>query len=131
MDPAERLARLDRALELLTELSHAAPVIVEGHRDLEALRELGVDGEILVYNRGGSVIALADELRTRPFVVCLFDWDRKGGHLTRLLKQQLGGIRLDLEVRREFATVSLVRCVEDLPHARAALERRIERRIPD
>jgi 5S rRNA maturation endonuclease (ribonuclease M5) len=130
MDPQERLDRLERALALLAELSHAAPVLVEGAHDLEALRELGVDGEILVYNRGGRMTDLADRLRARPLVIVLFDWDRKGGHLTRLLKEQLGGVRLDLDVRKELATVSLVRCVEDLPHAKAALERRLERRAP-
>lgn len=127
MDPAERLRRLDAALAALADLADGIPILVEGLHDEAALRALGVSGEIAVYNRGESMPDFAERFRTRPRVVVLFDWDRKGGQLTQRLKEQLGGSRLGLEIRKEFATVSLVRCVEDLPAARAALLRRLAR----
>lgn len=129
MEPEERLERLDQALGALDEASRRWPVLVEGLRDEVALRRLGVQGEILVYNRGSGMIALADRLRGREGVVVLFDWDRKGGQLTRLLKGQLAGsIRLELELRKELAQVSQVSCVEDLPSARRVLRQRLGHR---
>lgn len=126
MEPAERLERLERVLARLDEDSHGSPIVVEGLRDEAALRALGVTGEIMVYNRGGSVLDVADRLRGRRSVVLLLDWDRKGGQLTRLLRAQLEGvIRIDLEPRKELAYVSLVKCVEDLPHARRTLRARL------
>lgn len=128
MDPSDRLERLERALAQLAEDSHDAPVLVEGPNDARALRALGVRGEILVYNRAGvSILDTADRLRARKRLILLFDWDRKGGHLTRLMRDQLEGqVGLDLEIRRELASVSLVKCVEDLPHALENLRRRAE-----
>lgn len=132
MDPAERLARFERALEALIESAYEAPILVEGTRDAEALRELGVTGEIIVYNRGQSMAVLADRLRRLKRLIVMFDWDRKGGQLTHLLKDHLsGGRSLDLELRKEFASVSLVRCVEDLTHARRTLRKRAEEAVED
>lgn len=133
MDAEERLARLDAALESLREANRRAPAIVEGMRDAAALRELGFDGEIIVYNQEpGGVLDLADRLRTRPLVIVLFDWDRKGGQLTKTLRQNLAGsVKVEWEGRKELAIVSTVRCVEDLPHARRHLEKLVERRAHD
>ena len=129
MEPAERLERLDRAIEELAVASAFAPIVVEGQRDEAALRALGIEGEIFVYNRGGTMADVAELLRPRTLIVVLFDWDRKGGALTQRLKELLGGTtKLNLDLRRELATVSLVRCVEDLPAARRALQRRLDPR---
>jgi 5S rRNA maturation endonuclease (ribonuclease M5) len=130
MDPEDRLRRLETALVELAEAARAAPVVVEGLSDAAALRSLGVEGEILVYNTGRSMPAFADAMRERPRLIVLFDWDRKGGHLTRLLREQLGQHKLDLRFRKEFAQVSLVKCVEDLPAARRDLRGRVERERP-
>lgn len=127
MDPQRRLERFERALEELVALNETTAVVVEGSRDAAALRELGVVGDILVYNEGHSMIEFCDRVRDRMTLICLFDWDRKGGQLTRLLQAQLGGIvKVDLERRKEFAYVSLVKCVEDLPHALRTLTKRAE-----
>lgn len=129
MDPRLRLERFERALDDLVEANEAAPIIVEGIRDEAALRKLGATGEILVHNRGLGVLSLADKLRGQPRIIILYDWDRKGGQLAQLLRQQLGGVvRLDEEIRRELAHVSLVKCVEDLPAALANLRRRAHER---
>ncbi len=126
MEPEDRLRRLNQALAELAEASHDVPILVEGIRDEAALRALGVRGEVIVYNRGGSMLDMADRLRGRPRLILLFDWDKKGGQLVRLLRQQIEGqVQIDLETRRELAKVSLVRCVEDLPAARDHLVKRI------
>lgn len=132
MEPAERLERLDRALDEIAVAAREAPLVVEGKRDEAALRELGVEGEIIVYNQGGSMVDFAERLRDRKRIIVLFDWDRKGGHLTQRLRELLSGtMKLDTDIRRELATVSLVRCVEDLPAARRALQKRSEPRRED
>ena len=126
MDPAQRLERLDQALERLEDAGPEALILVEGIRDAEALSELGVHTPVRVYNQGRPMLEVAESLRGEKRVIVLFDWDRKGGQLTRLLKEQLGAThRLDFEIRRELAIVSLVKCVEDLPHARRTLLKRI------
>lgn len=128
MDAEERLERFEAVLDYLAEASATTPILVEGARDEAALRELGIPGEILVYNRIGSMIATADFLRGKRRVIVMFDWDRKGGQLAQLLRGQLAGlVELDLEPRKEFARVSLVKCVEDLTHARRTLENRAGR----
>lgn len=125
MDPEQRLERLQEALDQLIETNETSPVVVEGPRDEQALRELGLQGDILVYNQGRNMTDFADRLRGPRDVVVLFDWDRKGGQLARLLQQKLSGVvRMDLELRKEFARVSLVKCVEDLPSALRTLDRR-------
>lgn len=129
MDPEERLRRFEDVRARLIEDGGDVAVVVEGTRDAAALRELGVTGEVLVYNRGETMNAFADRLRTRGRLIVFFDWDRKGGQLARLLLQQLGGaVRLDLDLRKEFARVSLVKCVEDLPAAWRTLSRRASER---
>jgi len=130
VDAEERLARLDAALERLREANQHAPMIVEGMRDAAALRELGFDGEIIIYNQEpGGLLDLADRLRTRVLVILLFDWDRKGGQLTKTMRENLAGsVKVEWEGRKELAIVSTVRCVEDLPSARRHLAKLIERR---
>lgn len=119
MNAEERHERLQRCLEDLREANHDAPILVEGTRDVRALRELGLAGEIRVYNAGEPLHAVADRLvRAHRRLIVLFDWDRTGGHLVRRLQEHLAAqADLDLEFRKEFALVSQVKCVEDLPAA--------------
>lgn len=125
MDSDERLERFQELLQELVEANEDAAVLVEGRRDQAALKELGLAGEILVYNQGETMADFAEGLRPRKQIIVLFDWDRKGGQLARLFQQKIaGGVRLDLEFRRRLARLSLVRCVEDLPSALRTIAKR-------
>ena len=119
MEADERYERMWACLEALRLDNDTAPVLVEGVRDERALRSLGLRGAIQIYNVGRSLPATAEHLvRNHKRVIVLFDWDRTGGNLTRRLQEQLHAqVDLDLSYRKELATVSQVRCVEDLPAA--------------
>ncbi|MEK6651970.1 MAG: hypothetical protein AABY50_03470, partial [Nitrospirota bacterium] len=51
-DNMERASRLREVFEALCERNKNVPVIVEGKRDAAALRELGLDGEIITLHSG-------------------------------------------------------------------------------
>ncbi|MBI2077483.1 MAG: topoisomerase [Euryarchaeota archaeon] len=119
MEADERYERLWACLEALRLDNASTPVLVEGVRDERALRALGLRGTIHLYNVGRSLAATAERLaRSHKRVILLLDWDRTGGNLARRLQEQLHAqVELDLSYRKELATVSQVRCVEDLPAA--------------
>ncbi|MCI0496898.1 MAG: topoisomerase [Thermoplasmata archaeon] len=128
----ERLEALLRVLDDLVEASRSSPVLVEGDRDVVALRSLGVEGEVLVINRGVSLVQLADEVaRHHRAVVLLTDWDRKGGILARRLRELLEilSVRVDIDIRRRLARLSHgeVRTVEALP---ALYSNAVRRTVP-
>ncbi|MFX0079731.1 MAG: toprim domain-containing protein [Candidatus Hermodarchaeota archaeon] len=88
----ERLEeRFERGIRLLLELSEeGVPIVVEGIKDITALRGLGLTGPIHVL-AGHNIVSLADELAEAQRLLILFDFDRRGGQLTRHLIKQLEG----------------------------------------
>ena len=50
MDYEKSLEYLKKALDELSEENKKVPVIVEGEKDIEALRKLGLTGEIITVN---------------------------------------------------------------------------------
>jgi 5S rRNA maturation endonuclease (ribonuclease M5) len=81
-------------------------VVVEGDRDRDALRSLGVRGPIALVHRGQSVSALSNDLAKEcRRVIVLTDWDAEGGQIARRLERFLsvGGVDFDLDFRRRFA----------------------------
>ena len=86
----ELLEKIKEALQELKALNEVVPIIVEGESDVKALRELDIKGEIIQINKGISIFNFCEELsRKHSEVVILTDWDRKGGHLCRLLIEGL------------------------------------------
>ncbi len=83
--------RFERGLRLLTELSDdGISIVVEGIKDITALRGLGLTGPIYAM-AGHNIVSLADQLSNSRRVLILFDFDRRGGQLTRHLIKQLEG----------------------------------------
>lgn len=126
MNAKERHERMTVCLEALKLENFHTPVLVEGVRDEQALRRLGLEGQIIIYNSGRTVGAMADGLaRAHKRLIVLFDWDRTGGHLVRRFTEHLAAqLDLDLSYRKEFAIVSQVKSVEDLPAAARLIEDR-------
>ena len=108
------------------------PVLVEGVKDVRALRALGFSGVIETVNRGWDrsrlVAYLHDTYGTRntvdsgPPMILLMDWDRTGGRLQTALRDRL--MSLDVPVDEELRQVLLKvmkpegRTVESLaPHS--------------
>nr|AKQ02669.1 hypothetical protein [uncultured euryarchaeote Rifle_16ft_4_minimus_37664] len=93
---------LARVLEDLIEKNHTVPVLVEGERDVRALRALGVSGDLRVVNRGTTLFAVCEEVaREHGDAIILTDWDVRGGRLARQLRDGLSanGVRYDDDLR--------------------------------
>ncbi|MFW9830927.1 MAG: hypothetical protein ACFFD8_04065 [Candidatus Thorarchaeota archaeon] len=115
----ERLIeRFEKGLQRLIELSNEdVPIVVEGIKDITALRGLGLTGPIHSL-AGHNIVSLADELTHYRRLLILFDFDRRGGQLTRHLINQLEGRgvvilhRVRQQLRRAFCW--RVRVIEGL-----------------
>ena len=94
------------------------PILVEGPRDVAALRALGLDGPFEVVNRGWDVARriahLVENHGTRgvdggPALHLLMDWDRTGGRLQTTFRRRLEAfdVKVDEDVRRV-----LMRCLK-------------------
>ena len=120
MTPEERLEKILEILDELEKSSDDAAIVVEGMRDVEALKLLGIEKNVVSLSRGISIFALCEELsRSWNRVVLLTDWDRKGGRIARKLKDALeaNGSKADEDKRARLAMLAKkdIKDVESLP----------------
>jgi 5S rRNA maturation endonuclease (ribonuclease M5) len=117
---AERLEKLERIVDDLIERSSDEPIIVEGSRDIKALRDLGIEGMIRAVNTGSSIVNLCESLSSEHdrFII-LTDWDRKGGQIAHQLDRGFEScdVKRDMSVRANIArlTKKEIKDVEGLP----------------
>lgn len=127
---AERAERLRDYIERLKEANHYAPVIVEGKKDVIALRALGLEGEIITINQGQPLYDLCETIaETYPQVILLTDWDSIGESLHEKLRRNLRGQCEEFGLIREALRALCQKDigeVEDIP----ALLRRLEGDTP-
>lgn len=92
---ADRLAKLLEKLKMAS--ARGIPVVVEGQKDINALRQLGVEGKIVSSKTSGKsfldMLAEIEQLRVREAIL-LLDFDRRGAEWTRRLKQHLEKTRI-------------------------------------
>ena len=120
MSPKERLEKIVKILEELEEASSGTPIVVEGIRDVEALRSLGIEKNVTSLSKGISLFVLCEQLsRSWDEVILLTDWDKKGGRIARKLKDALeaNGARAvdDFRARLAILVKKEVKDVEGLP----------------
>ena len=129
----EKEEKLTEALNTLAEESaRGTTVLVEGRKDVETLRNLGVQGPILTVKTGGKsfldVISELEELKLTK-VVLLLDFDRRGKQGTNRLRRNLErtGIKVDLAVWLALlgSVGKDVQCVEGLTAYLKRLKARI------
>ena len=128
MDEAACLEELEEALQKLIERNCSGiPVIVEGEKDVAALRSLGLSGEIIILNVGMSIPDFCDKLSERfSEIIVLTDWDRTGGRLAGLLCSQLKGrVKCDMLFREVCMRCCMVRVVEGLQSFLQTLKSRV------
>ncbi len=105
-------------IEKLKDLNRDAPIIVEGRKDYNALKKMGIEGEIIIFNFGYSISAFADLIAEKyQKVILLFDWDEKGNTLTKEVSNNLRalGVQCILDSRENFHRfLKDAKCVEDL-----------------
>jgi 5S rRNA maturation endonuclease (ribonuclease M5) len=117
MDYKKSLEEIEKALIELREENKKIPVIVEGEKDIEALKKLGLTGKIISLNSGSSLIDFCDKIaREYTDIIILTDWDKKGGFLCSTIKRNLQGrVLCNTYYREVFAKSSMIKTVEGLP----------------
>jgi len=98
-------AALQRKTERLTELleklvaesAKGVPIVVEGHKDVGALRQLNIEGKIVSSKTSGKsfldILTEIENLKVRE-VILLLDFDRRGVEWTHRLKRHLEKTRI-------------------------------------
>ncbi len=90
IEDIERLESIDAIiLELRTLSDSGAIIVVEGRRDADSLRSLGINGDIrLACSR--PLLEFTEQLsKSRKEIVLLTDWDKKGGITARKIINHL------------------------------------------
>ena len=114
------MEQIEKILSQLQDLSETAPIIVEGLRDIAALKRMGITRNVISLGKGDSIFNFSENLsRTTRRAVILTDWDRKGGQLARMLKEALmaNGVIADDNIRAKLGILSKkeVKDIESMP----------------
>jgi 5S rRNA maturation endonuclease (ribonuclease M5) len=117
MDYKKSLEDIEKALSELKEENKNIPIIVEGDKDIEALRKLDINGIIISVNTGISLTDFCDQLAHKfKDIIILTDWDRRGGYLCHIIRRNLEGrVNCNIHYRGIFAKNSMIRTLEGLP----------------
>ena len=117
MDYKKSLDDLEKALSELRDENKFIPIIVEGEKDINALRKLDIDGTIISVNAGISLTDFCDKIADNyKDIIILTDWDRRGGYLCHTIKKNLEGrVNCNIYYRGIFAKNSMIRTIEGLP----------------
>jgi 5S rRNA maturation endonuclease (ribonuclease M5) len=118
----EKEEKILRVLEALAEESaKGKPIVVEGKKDVKALRALGVAGSLVKVKTGGkSFLDAVSEIETMgvPEVILFLDFDRRGKEGTKRLKHSLERAKIKPNVKFWRALSALVgkeiQCIESL-----------------
>jgi len=93
--------KLEEILKLLerltTESTKGTPIIVEGQKDINALHELGLEGDIIsAKSSGKSFLDVLSEIegRGKHEVILLMDFDRRGKEWTSRLTRRLEEMKI-------------------------------------
>ena len=128
----EKQEKIQKILTALAEDSaKGTPIVVEGKKDLEALRSLDMNGPVLTIKTGGKSFVQAfreiEKTGARE-VILLLDFDRRGREGTSRLKQSLEGLRIKPHIRFWRDLYALVgreiQCVESLTSYLETLQRK-------
>ena len=127
MDYEKTLEDLEKNLVNLAEENKTVPIIVEGDKDIQALRKLGISGEIIRFNQGLSIPDFCDMIsRKYHSIILLADWDKKGGFLCSTIRKNLEGlVEINTRYREMFAKRTTIRTLEGLPSWIETLRKKI------
>jgi 5S rRNA maturation endonuclease (ribonuclease M5) len=127
MDEKISLEEIEKTLTELQEENTTVPVLVEGEKDVAALRTLELTGEIIRFNTGQSVSDFCDKIaQQHRKIIMLTDWDWRGGRLCQQIKKHLEyRVEVNLRYRSVFAQRCPCRTVEGLPSWIMTLRKKI------
>jgi 5S rRNA maturation endonuclease (ribonuclease M5) len=117
MDYKKSLEDLEKLLMELREENKKIPILVEGDKDIEALKRLEISGRIISVNAGMSLIDFCDWIANKyNKIIILTDWDRRGGQICHtIIKNLEGRVNCDTKYRKTIAKNSMIRTLEGLP----------------
>ncbi len=108
----ERVEKIDGIIaKLIDESAKGTPIVVEGAKDAQSLRELGVNGRILTVKTGGkSFLVAAQEIEALGVreVILLLDFDRRGREGIRRLCRYLEPAKIKVNLAFWLALNALV-----------------------
>ena len=121
--------RLSRIVEELSScVEQGMPILIEGKKDEEALRELGINGNIIkVSGSGLKLFEIAEiAVKTSSKVIILTDFDKKGDILAKKLSEDIQslGSHPDLNIRKNIIKITrrYIKDIESLPKHMKQLE---------
>ncbi len=121
---AERAERLKEVLQTLYEVNKRFPVIVEGRRDVNALRQIGLVGDIITLHSGKGLYEFCEDIaEEQRHVILLLDWDDKGEKLFKTLAENLKGLWEEFAPLREIIRVLCQKDIKDIEGIPGLLER--------
>jgi 5S rRNA maturation endonuclease (ribonuclease M5) len=130
--PAQvRFERLQKLIERVKyEAEKGAVIVVEGPRDRESLRSMGISGKILcLQSSRRNTLGFAEQLEDERSVIVLMDFDREGVFLANRLSRVLNSRKThsNLVLWRELRalTRSELRSIEELPRLYDRLQNEI------
>lgn len=92
---------LEELISALVEASDlGAAIIVEGRRDQESLRALGVHGSVIMASQKPALILAEEAAKKFQEIIVLTDWDEKGEEMALQIEKHLrcSGSRCDVEI---------------------------------
>ncbi len=101
----ERLEGVTEVIEVIREKNRTVPIVVEGRKDVKALRELGFPGSIIRIKKRRSIFHIIESLRGKyEEIIVLTDWDKTGGRLAYRIKKACGAneIKCHMDYRRDI-----------------------------
>lgn len=120
----ERAARIQDTLQHLYELNKRIPVVVEGRKDVEALRSIGFVGEIVTIHRGKSIYEFAEQIAERFHkIILLTDWDEKGEQLLKAVGKETEGMWEEFSGIREVLKALCQKDIKDIEAIPSLLQR--------
>ena len=129
MDYIKSIEDIEKILLELQEENKIIPILVEGDKDVLALRKLGLAGIIISINKGKSLSDFCDNLaRDYKDIIILTDWDRRGGHLGHTIRKNLEGrVNCNMKYREFFAKNTTTRTVEGIPSWIETIKKKIDK----
>ncbi|MCE5311536.1 MAG: hypothetical protein LLF86_00100 [Nitrospiraceae bacterium] len=120
----ERSTRIQETLQSLYELNKRIPVVVEGRRDVKALKELGLVGQIITIHSGKSIYEFAESIAEKFHrIVLLTDWDEKGEQLFKSIARETEGMWEEFAGIRELLKILCQKDIKDIEGIPSLLER--------
>lgn len=116
----EKLDGTRDILEQIKNKNENVPVIVEGKKDLKALRKLGLKGKIIKIKTNNTIFHIIENLRGKyEEVIILTDWDTTGARLYHKIKRacKANGIDYNEWIRKRLIKYvwGEIKDIESLP----------------